>query len=198
MHKNVHWFTWWCHQMETFSALLAILCEEFIGLRWIPRTKASDAELWYFFDQRLNKRLSKQSWGWWFETLSCPLWHHCNEIVHKCRALSSDNHPALTRICVTSSGLDEWILIHRDYKKQTRKIHGHISKCCSLVAHDLVNYLHNFDKKYPQITTMTIFGYSIWVQSVIMFYFRRILNTILDCVTKPDCTTLIVYTLYDL
>ena len=22
-----------------------------------------------------------QSWGWWFETLSCPLWRHCNEGV---------------------------------------------------------------------------------------------------------------------
>ena len=32
-----------------------------------------------FFDLHLNKRLSKQSWGWWFETLSCPLWLHCNE-----------------------------------------------------------------------------------------------------------------------
>ena len=31
-----------------------------------------------FFDLRLNKRLSKQSWGWWFEMLSCPLWHHRN------------------------------------------------------------------------------------------------------------------------
>ena len=27
-----------------------------------------------FFD--LNKRLSKQSWGWWFETPSRPLWRH--------------------------------------------------------------------------------------------------------------------------
>ena len=26
----------------------------------------------------LNKRLSKQSWGWWFETPSRPLWRHCN------------------------------------------------------------------------------------------------------------------------
>ena len=26
-----------------------------------------------FFDLRLNKRLSKQSWSWWFETLSRPL-----------------------------------------------------------------------------------------------------------------------------
>ena len=32
-----------------------------------------------FFDLHLNKRLSKQSWGWWFETLSRPLWRHCNE-----------------------------------------------------------------------------------------------------------------------
>ena len=31
-----------------------------------------------FFDLRLNKRLSKQSWGWWFETLSRPLWRHSN------------------------------------------------------------------------------------------------------------------------
>ena len=31
-----------------------------------------------FFDLCLNKRLSKQSWGWWFETLSCSLWRHCN------------------------------------------------------------------------------------------------------------------------
>ena len=32
-----------------------------------------------FFDLRLNKRLNKQSWGWWFETLSHPLWSHRNE-----------------------------------------------------------------------------------------------------------------------
>ena len=32
------------------------------------------------FDLRLNKRLNKQSWGWWFETLSRPLWRHSNAI----------------------------------------------------------------------------------------------------------------------
>ena len=26
----------------------------------------------------LNKQLSKQSWGWWFETPSHSLWRHCN------------------------------------------------------------------------------------------------------------------------
>ena len=37
------------------------LCREITGSRWIPRTKANDAELGIFFDLRLNKRLSKQS-----------------------------------------------------------------------------------------------------------------------------------------
>ena len=30
----------------------------------------------------LNKRLSKQSWGWWFEKLSRSLWRHCNASRH--------------------------------------------------------------------------------------------------------------------
>ena len=65
---------WWRHQMETFPALLAICAGnspvpgEFPAQR--PVTRSFDG----FFDLRLNKRLSKQSWGWWFETLSRPLW----------------------------------------------------------------------------------------------------------------------------
>ena len=54
------------------------LCGEFTGPRWIPRTKASDAGLWCFFDLRPDKRLSKQSWGWWLETPSHSLWRHRN------------------------------------------------------------------------------------------------------------------------
>ena len=33
-----------------------------------------------FFGQRLNKRLRKQSWGWWFESPWRSLWRHCNVI----------------------------------------------------------------------------------------------------------------------
>ena len=32
-----------------------------------------------FFDLRLNKRLSKQQWGWWIETPSWSLWRQCYE-----------------------------------------------------------------------------------------------------------------------
>ena len=70
--------SWWRHQMETFSALLAICAGnspvpgEFPTQR--PVTRSFDV----YFDLRPNKRLSKQSWGWWFETQSRPLWRHRN------------------------------------------------------------------------------------------------------------------------
>ena len=69
---------WRRHQMETFSALLALcagnspVTGEFPSQR--PVTWSFDA----FFDLCLNKRLSKQWWGWWLETPSCSLWLHCN------------------------------------------------------------------------------------------------------------------------
>ena len=69
----------WRHQIETFSALLA-LCERnrpatggFPSQR--PVTRSFDV----FFDQRLNKRLSKQSRRRWFETPSRLIWRHCND-----------------------------------------------------------------------------------------------------------------------
>ena len=30
------------------------------------------------FHLLLNKRMSKQWWGWWFKAPSCPVWCHCN------------------------------------------------------------------------------------------------------------------------
>ena len=39
------------------------------------------ALMFFFYYLHLNKRLSKQSRGRWFETLSRPLWRHCNDIL---------------------------------------------------------------------------------------------------------------------
>ena len=79
-----HCPTWW-HMMTSWNGnifrVTGHLCGEFTSHRWIPRTKASKAELWCFFDIRLNKRVSKQSWGWWFETPARPLWHHNNAMT---------------------------------------------------------------------------------------------------------------------
>ena len=69
---------WWRHQMETFSALLAICAENSPIPGELPAQRPVTRSFDVFFDLRPNKRLSKQSWGWWFETPSCPLWRHCN------------------------------------------------------------------------------------------------------------------------
>ena len=68
----------WRHQMETFSALLAI-CEGNSPVSGeFPAQRPVTLSFHVFFYLRLNKRVSKQWWGWWFETLSRPLWRHCN------------------------------------------------------------------------------------------------------------------------
>ena len=54
------------------------LCGEFTGPGEFPTQRPVTRSLDVFFDLRLNKRLSKQPWGWWFETLSWSLWRHCN------------------------------------------------------------------------------------------------------------------------
>ena len=66
---------------EIFSALLAIyagnspVTGEFSAQRLVMRSFG------VFFDLHLNKWLSKQSWGWCFETPSCSLWCHCNVFI---------------------------------------------------------------------------------------------------------------------
>ena len=64
--------------METFSALLAICAGNSPVPAEFPTQRPVTRSFAVFFDLRLNKRLSKQSWGWWFETLRGPLWRHRN------------------------------------------------------------------------------------------------------------------------
>ena len=45
------------------------LCGEFTGPGEYPAQRPETRSFEVFFDLRLNKRLSKQSWDWWFETL---------------------------------------------------------------------------------------------------------------------------------
>ena len=54
------------------------LCGEFTGPGEFPTQRPVTRSFDVFFDLRLNKRLNKQSWGWWFETLSRPFWRHRN------------------------------------------------------------------------------------------------------------------------
>ena len=61
------------------SALLAICAKNSPVPAEFPAQRPVMRSFDVFFDLCLIKRLSKQSWGWWFETLSCPLWRHRND-----------------------------------------------------------------------------------------------------------------------
>ena len=69
--------SWWRHQMETFSALLAFCAPtgEFPTQR--PVTRSFDI----FFYLCLDPHLSKQFRSRWFQTPARSLWHQCNWAV---------------------------------------------------------------------------------------------------------------------
>ena len=66
-----------------------------------------------FFDLRLNKRLNKQSWGWWFETPSRSLWRHRNG--------NSNGSERLSQILAM---VYPWslVLLHWYFQRQWRKL----------------------------------------------------------------------------
>ena len=85
IHKCLPWkshynekFSWWRHQMKTFSAFLALCAGNSPVTGELPAHRPMTQSFDVFFDLGLNKRVSKQSWDWWFETPSHSLWRHCS------------------------------------------------------------------------------------------------------------------------
>ena len=76
---------WWRHQMETFSALQVFSAGDLPVTGEYPAQRPVTQSFDVFFDLRLNKQLSKQSWGWWFETPSRSLWRHSNGLCEVSR-----------------------------------------------------------------------------------------------------------------
>ena len=70
--------TWWRHQMETFSALLALCARNSLVIGEFPSQRPVTQSFDALYYLRLNKRLGIQSWGWWFETPSRSLWRQRN------------------------------------------------------------------------------------------------------------------------
>ena len=130
-HPDGYWWdcdrgaiSWWRHQMETFSALLAICAGNSPVPGESPAQRPVTRSFDVFFDLRLNKRLSKQSWGWWFETPSRRLWYqrdvfksnHCNSFRDRVPVDISPGNgfrktcPILLK-CVQYKPLN-WFLVH--------------------------------------------------------------------------------------
>ena len=88
--------------METFSALLDICAGNSPVPGEFPTQRPVTQSFNVFFDLRLNKRLSKQSWGWWFETLSRPLWRHLMSPLGRMRPSSGHNVERCMSLPLTS------------------------------------------------------------------------------------------------
>ena len=73
-------FPWWHHQMETFSALLALCAGNSPVTGEFPTQRPVTWSFDVFFDLCLNKWLRKRLRHGWFETPSCSLWRHCNAV----------------------------------------------------------------------------------------------------------------------
>ena len=96
--------SWWRHQMETFSALLALHVGNSLVTGEFPSQRPVMWSFDVFFDLCLNKWLSKQSRGWWFEMPSRPLWCHCNDTYNAvCRQLGC---------ALFCCGYNNFLLIH--------------------------------------------------------------------------------------
>ena len=120
--------------METFSALLAICAGnspvpgEFPTQR--PVTRSFDA----FFDLRLNKHLSKQWWGWWFETLSRPLWRQRND----------------THATIRGDGFEKYIMILMPHLLGTYELNqNHHSWVCNYITKPPVTSLSPGNRRNP-------------------------------------------------
>ena len=69
-----------------------------------PVTRSFDV----FFDLRLNKPLSKQLWGWWFEMPSHSLWRHCNGLWIK-YAWKDDDLKISTTVYGDKFYINQWM-----------------------------------------------------------------------------------------
>ena len=73
------------------------LCGEFTGLGEVPAQRPVTRSFDVFFYLRLNKRFTKQPWGWWFERPSWSLWRHGNGYSHNKTNYTNQNNVHLRK-----------------------------------------------------------------------------------------------------
>ena len=98
-----------CYMMTpsngNISALLAICAGNSPVTGEFPAQRPVTRSFGVFVDLPLNKRWSKQSWGWWFETLSHQLWRQCNEKLDDVSIFEEKVHCKLINIDTPSTNL---------------------------------------------------------------------------------------------
>ena len=95
---------WWRHQMETFSALLALCAGNWPAVGQFPSQRPVTRGFDVFFDLRLNKRLSKQSIRWRLRRHRA----HYDVIVMKRFLVSWDHTGSPTHDWLGTSEIGAW------------------------------------------------------------------------------------------
>ena len=139
----------WCrHQMETYSALLALCAGNSPVTGKFPSQRPVTQSLDVFFDLRLNKRLGKQSRGWWLVTPSRSLWRHCNGITYNPPRCLWNLNSKREHICISQITDRIFMLSAKKIAAQTSGNDAILwflvsfyqySKCCAIYQ-DIVNH----------------------------------------------------------
>ena len=147
--------------METFSALLAICAGNSPAPVNSPHKGQSRGA---FLDLRLNKRLSKQSWGWRFGTLSRPLWRHSNESTPFLWNLSGQAPNGSMRADVAYILVSTLLPLGPFYKNGLTLIPAWISNCVYYKVWDeITNPSSNFNGVTVEVWVwISIFPHFTW------------------------------------
>ena len=100
------------------------LCGEFTGPGEFPTQRRVTRSFDVFFDLRLNKRLSKQLWGWWFKTPSWSLWRQCNVATSKCVNIG---YPAVHIVLNTTTSQKLYMLCYKYHVTLTINVGNNFS-----------------------------------------------------------------------
>ena len=117
------------------------LCGEFTGPGEFPVQRPVTRSFGVFFDLRPNKRLSKQPWGWRFETSSWSLWSQCNEA-----SLKPPKH--WSKVLCFSAFFLSGFSVRQVIMNDTAKISHYLIITKFNITWRGINHVHNFEMYY--------------------------------------------------
>ena len=137
---------------KPLSALLAICAENSPVPGEFPTQRPVTQSFDFYFDLRLNNWLFKQLWGWWFETLLCPLWHHGNvtENVMPAAAICHTYHATIISCHCHTIDVGSSYLSHHHPKLINHKMYFTAWWFCESNSSEVLYFNSNFPEVYSR------------------------------------------------
>ena len=148
---------------ETFSALLAICADNSSVTGEFPSQRPVTRSFDVFFDLRLNKQLSKQWRGWWFETPWRPWWRHCHDLG----MLMVYSVVRFITQYTTANSFGTLYYVLCCYYHYSHILMHHRLSCIAKVGSDPVAIVYAFQASYNDTTTHNQ-GVGLWAAVSLM------------------------------